>query len=236
LVSSAIRSSFSGTQPLDPAQLPRHLLPRLARRLDDLIGQKVAIDVNLSVLDDLVGHARLRSRDEEHPLSGQAIEPGEIDVAAVHDQNRSGLEAKLARDAHVSDPPLGNHGHRRQVAVMIEEQMQLHSPLGALVLRPAEHRRAQIDHRGVERQKLVLETELLLRPRRQLLAAPEQAVEDCLVELPGPVRVGVSERVVSRSWWKRRKAPSSGELVHNSYPLRSGGRRMTPWEAIAGMG
>src|SRR5206468_7427773 len=42
-----------------------------------------------------------------------------------------------------------------------------------------------------------------------------------------------NEVVVSRSWWKKKKASFSGELIHNSHPLRGGGRRMTPWEAIA---
>jgi len=46
----------------------------------------------------------------------------------------------------------------------------------------------------------------------------------------------VEFRVVSRSWWKREKASFSGELIQNSHPLASGGRRMTPWEAIAGLG
>ena len=47
--------------------------------------------------------------------------------------------------------------------------------------------------------------------------------------------VSRSKRVVSRSWWKREKASFSGELTHNSRPPDSGGRRMTPWEAIAGL-
>ena len=42
--------------------------------------------------------------------------------------------------------------------------------------------------------------------------------------------------VVSRSWWKKEKASSSGELIHSSCPPGSGCRRMTPWEAIAGKG
>ena len=37
--------------------------------------------------------------------------------------------------------------------------------------------------------------------------------------------------VVSRSWWKKEKASSSGELIHNSRPLGSGCRRMTPWRS-----
>ena len=36
--------------------------------------------------------------------------------------------------------------------------------------------------------------------------------------------------VVSRSWWKRERRHSPAR------PLASGGRRMTPWEAIAGLG
>jgi hypothetical protein len=48
--------------------------------------------------------------------------------------------------------------------------------------------------------------------------------------------LGATERVVSRSWWKKKKASFSGELIHNSHPPGSGGWRMTLWEAIAGVG
>ena len=56
---------------------------------------------------------------------------------------------------------------------MIEQQMQLHGPFSALVLRPVEDRGAQFDQRGVQREQFVFETETMAAG--DFTAAAEQA-------------------------------------------------------------
>jgi hypothetical protein len=46
--------------------------------------------------------------------------------------------------------------------------------------------------------------------------------------------IGADGLVVSRGWWKSKKASRSGELSRNSRPLVGGCRRMTLWRGIAG--
>lgn len=61
---------------------------------------------------------------------------------------------------------------------MIEQQVQLRRALGPPKLRAIEHRRAQLQHRRVERQQLVLETEPVRR--RVGLAARQHRIEHLL--------------------------------------------------------
>ena len=92
----------------------------------------------------------------------------------------------------------GNDRKARQVAVVIEQQMQLDRSLGGAKLRPVMHAQAQIDHRGVQAHQLVLESELLrlLAPwQSQLrLETREEPVEEILVQLPRSMLVHVGQR------------------------------------------
>lgn len=81
---------------LDPAKPRGDLLALLAGKKDDLVRDDELLDRGHAVLDDIEGHPGLGPGDEKDPLGGQALEPGEVDVAAVEDDDRPGLEAKLA--------------------------------------------------------------------------------------------------------------------------------------------
>src|SRR5207247_1292715 len=85
---------------------------------------------------------------------------------------------------------------RRQVAVMVQEQVELNGTLGPSELRPVEKRKRQVDHARIQAHELVLEPELLARsaPDHGRLALCQQLLEHRLVERPRPVRVGVGER------------------------------------------
>src|ERR1700739_537741 len=67
------------------------------------------------------------------------------------------------------------------------------APFGAPEMRPIVKLQAQIDHRSVQADQLVLEAEFPLPLCCQLLAAPQQLSEHRLVELPGPVLVGIGQ-------------------------------------------
>ena len=81
---------------------------------------------------------------------------------------------------------------------MVQDEVELDGPLGPPELRPVEQAGAEIDHRGVQAQELVLEPELAL-PLRDGLAPAQQLEEDRLVQLPGPVRIRVGQRGPARS-------------------------------------
>ena len=85
-------------------------------------------------------------------------------VTTVHDHNGPGVQAQGAGHPHVMPLPLIDDDHTQQVAVVVQQAMQRDRVLGPPKVRPVEQRRAQVDHRGVQTQQLVLEPKLP-RPR-----------------------------------------------------------------------
>jgi hypothetical protein len=78
-----------------------------------------------------------------------------------------------------------------QQALMVEQQMQLHSAFGPPVLRPIEDGGAQLDQRGIEREQFVFEAEAVRAG--DFAAAGEQLIEHAAVQLPGTMFVGVGQ-------------------------------------------
>src|SRR5439155_12906307 len=83
-------------------------------------------------------------------------------------------------------------------------------------LGPIKHRGAEIDHRGIQAEQGILESEFPLLPRswlagRQALALGQQLLKDRLLQLPRPMFVGIGQRGASRSRWQTqvRKFPST---------------------------
>src|SRR5260370_994733 len=76
------------------------------------------------------------------------------------------LHLLLDHDGYL--PSFADHREGRQIAIVVQQQMQLHRSFGQAKLGPFKHRGAEIDHRGIQAQQGILETELLLFPRSWL--------------------------------------------------------------------
>ena len=136
--------------------------------------------------------------DEEDPLTRQPFEPGVVHVAPVEDQDRPRLKVHAPRHLDLVRLAGGDDHKLWQVALMIEQQMELHRPLGALVARPVEQRSTEVDHRGVQGQQAVTKTETpgRVHPARTALI---KLFENALEQLPGPVPVGIGQGGARRS-------------------------------------
>ena len=124
-------------------------------------------------------------------------EPRVVGVPSIHHHDCPRRDPQRPRHADVMPLPLGDHHQAGQVAVVVEQAMQLDRALGAPELGPVEERRAQVDHRRVQTDQLVLEPELP-PALRQGLAAQEQRLEHRPVELPRPMLVRVGQRRPTR--------------------------------------
>jgi hypothetical protein len=90
------------------------------------------------------------------------------------------------------DLPGREAGKNRQVTLMVQQQVKLHGPFGLSVLCPVKQRGAQPDERGIQAEEPVLEPELALA-ELQSLATTQELIKQLLLELPGPVLVGVGQ-------------------------------------------
>ena len=135
----------------------------------------------------------LHAGHEPHSLLRQLPEPFVIGVAAIEHQHRLRLKPHLACHPDLMHLSLRDHRIRRQIALMIEQQMQLDRALGLFEPGPIENFGAQIDHCRVQTYQLVLEAKFPLLALRQRLAFAEQLMEYGLVQLPGALFVGIGQ-------------------------------------------
>jgi len=88
------------------------------------------------------------------------------------------------------DAPFRDMGKDRKIPVMIEEEMKLDRSFRLAERGPIKERGAEVDDGGVETEKLVLETELLLS-RGDGPALVKKLIKHLLIELPGPFLIGI---------------------------------------------
>ena len=127
------------------------------------------------------------------PFSKQSV----VVVASVIGNDGAGDEVHLMCRFDIGHFAIGDDAQTRQIAIVIENQMQLDRALGALSLGPVIQRQAQVDDSRIDTDEFVLETEFLLAHpfgRDRL----EQALEDLLEQLPRTMTGGVGQRRARR--------------------------------------
>ncbi len=116
---------------------------------------------NRSLLDDPILGVVLLFGDEYDLSIRQAGEPTVIGIAAVNHDDRSGLKPELAGHRDVTNRAIADDRIFRQIAIMVQQQMDLNGAFGSSEPGPIEQGQAQVNHRGIEAYQLVLEPEFL---------------------------------------------------------------------------
>jgi len=148
-----------------------------------------------ALLDDAILDVVLQPRHEEDLLPGQLQPPVHIRVATIEHQHRAWLKPLSAGHLDLRGLARSHYRKLRQVAVMVQHQVQLHRPLAAAVQRPVEDAQTQRDHGRVQTEQLVFEAELPLATLCRLRpAALIETLEHGLEQRPWTVLVGVGQR------------------------------------------
>ena len=185
---------------LDTAQQMRALLlcARTAQA-DDLILEDATVLRRLAFLDHLGLSIVLHAGDEEHASPRPFGEQPVIVVAQVINHNGAEREGYSPGGLDVGDTAISNQTEARQVAVVVEHQVQLDRTLGAAEPRPIVHGQAQVNDVRVEADQLVLDAELLFAHGFGCHDV-EQAVEDLLEQLSGAMSIDVGQRRAGRGF------------------------------------
>jgi len=88
-----------------------------------------------------------------------AVESFEIEIAAVHQVNSSGLPDQLIEDVDLVDLSARDDHHRGNTAAQIEQRVQFDCGLACAKLCTREKRQTQIDGGGVQGIQGVVEFE-----------------------------------------------------------------------------
>lgn len=138
--------------------------------------------------------------DEECAGEIEGEQPGEVDIAAVHNVEGAGF-----RDQHIKRLIIGaftvcNVDKAGDLAAQVEQGVQFDSRLGGLEFGPREHRQAQIDGGGIESVNGLLEFDAEVITRIQAARDDDERLGEVGVDAPIARLIGVGERGSRETW------------------------------------
>src|ERR1700748_3206878 len=89
----------------------------------------------------------------------QHVEPGEIDIAAIHDVDRARLGKQQVERVNVVQFAVRDVDEARDVAAQVQQRVHLDRRLGRAEMRPRKDRQTKVDGRRIERIDRVGEVE-----------------------------------------------------------------------------
>ena len=117
----------------------------------------------------------------------------EIDIAAIHDVDRTRLGHEKVERVDVVQLAVRDVDEARDAAAQVQERVQLHGRLGGPEMRPREDRQAEIDGRRIERIDGVGELQAKLLAGIGLPRLRDQPVRQLGIDAPVAQLVGVGQ-------------------------------------------
>ena len=177
-----------------PAQQLRILEPSLwSSEANDLVGEDVPALWQGAVIYDFVGSVALEPGNEEDTGVIPLPEEFKVTVSPIHSDDAAGGEREMASGDDIGSLAIGDHGEVRQIAVVVQQQVELNGDFGLTEISPRKHAQTEVDGGGVDTEQLVLEAKLLLFTRTLATAEIPQMKEGILIKLPGSVGIGVGK-------------------------------------------
>ena len=98
----------------------------------------------MGILSAILG-VRLGTHHKVAAKAVKHVQPLIIHIGAVHHVDRTGLRQQRIKNVHVIEPGIGDLNERRDVALQIQQGMQLDAGLGLAERRPRKQRKANVD-------------------------------------------------------------------------------------------
>lgn len=179
--------SFNATQ-----QMGTFVLGRCSGESNGLIFEDAPVLWWLMLGNDLVERIALHAGDKVHPGLRPFGKQPVVVVPPVIDHDGVRRKSHLVRGFDVMHLAVSDQTKARQIAVVVQHQVQLDCALGASKLGSVVHGQAQVNDGGVQAHELVFEAKFLLTQGLGRDNA-EQTVEHLLKQLPRPMCIGVRQ-------------------------------------------
>ena len=137
---------------------------------------------------------RLGAGHEEGVGLMHYVQPGEVEIAAIHDVDRPRLQHQQVEHLDIAQLAVGEVDEAGDIAAQVEQRMHLHRRLGGAKQRPGKERQAQVDGRRIQRVRRVrqLEAKAVAEVERARLHA--QALGKFGMDTPIPRLGGIGQR------------------------------------------
>ena len=136
----------------------------------------------------------LGAGDEEGSGQVQAVQPLEVQIAAVHDIEGAGLGQQLVEHVDIVQFPVGDVNEARDVAAQIDKRVKLDCRFGRTKWCPRKQHQTQIDRRSIERVDGVLQIHPEGFVHIEAARGSDQMLRDLRMNAPIARFVGVGQR------------------------------------------
>ena len=161
--------------------------------------QLVADDAGRAVCRQRVSSSeaqiRLGSCHEETACLVQAMQSGEVEIAAIHDVERPGFGNDLVENVHVVQLAIADMNEAGDVAAQVEQGMQLDRCLGRPKRSPRKYRQAQIDSGRIQRVDRLGEIDAKRFVHVKRAGNADQALRKVGIDTPVSNRIRIGQRV-----------------------------------------
>ena len=161
--------------------------------------QLVADDAGRAVCRQRVSSSeaqiRLGSRHKETARLMQAMQPGEVEIAAIHDVERPSLGNDLVENVHVVQLAVADVDEAGNVAAQVEQRMQFDRSLGRPERSPRKYRQAQIDSGRIQCIDRLREIDAKRFVHVERARYPNQALCEVGIDAPVSNRIRIGQRV-----------------------------------------
>ena len=137
----------------------------------------------------------LGAGDEEAFRLVQLMKPLEVDVAAIHDVESTGLGQQQVQNVDVVQFAVADVDERRDIAAQVQQRVQLDGRLGRAKRRPRKYRQAQVDGAGIQSIDRVFQIDAKRFCGVQTAGDGDQRLGEVGVDAPVAHRVGIGQRV-----------------------------------------
>ena len=137
----------------------------------------------------------LGSCDEKCAGLVNGVQPSEIEIAAIHQVERTRLDDKVVQDVDFVRLAVGYVNETRNCAAQVEQCVQLDSSLGGSKRRLGINRQTQVDRRCVERIDCCVQIDAQRFAGIQRARNSNEVLREVGIDLPGPSRVRIGQRI-----------------------------------------
>jgi hypothetical protein len=160
------------------------------QKLNEFVFEDISVLGDLPLAHGFILGIVLHPGDEIDSPGGPLAKEPVIIIRPVVDDDGSRIKLKSLGNFDIGDASFGNTGIGREIALVIQDQVQLDGPFGPAEVGPVKKAKTEIDDGGIQGQELIFEPEFLL-PIDLGSNVGEETEEDLLIQLPGAMGVGV---------------------------------------------
>ena len=142
-------------------------------------------------------HVRFGARDEKRHVCLKTEEPGEIDIASIHDVEGTGFDREMIECFDIVHFSIGNVDKAGDVAAKVDQGMELDGSFASAEVRPREEGQTKIDGGGIESVDGLIQGDGETLSSIEFASVCNEDVREIGIDAPVAILIGYGQCVAS---------------------------------------